>query len=47
MVVLGIRHGRREAREIISRHAGWVFGTLIPVVAWGLYGYTVRSGAGL
>lgn len=47
MLVLAIRHGRREAREIISRHAGWVIGTLIPVVAWGLYGYTVRSGAGL
>ena len=47
MVALAIRHGRREAREIISRHPGWLLGSLIPVVAWALHGYAVRSGAGL
>ena len=47
MVALAIRRGPRDAREIISRHPGWLLGSLIPVAVWTLYGYTVRSGAGL
>lgn len=47
MLALAIRHGRREARDIILRHPVWLAGSLIPVVAWTIYGYTVRSGTGL
>lgn len=47
MLAIAIRRGPREAREIISRHPGLFFGTLIPAVAWALYGYAVTGGGGL
>ena len=47
MLVLAIRHGRSEAREIMSRHPGWFIGTMLPVVAWMAYGAVVTGGAAL